>query len=69
MENKSKSLEGNLREPDWKQRLPVWGICQVAKDSLEGKPIVFDTNKPREYFLNIYLQAVSITALAYILSC
>ena len=36
------TLESKIGKPDWKQWLPVYGLYQVMRDNLKGKPSIND---------------------------
>jgi hypothetical protein len=34
------NLERKIEKPDWKQKLPIYGIYQLYQDSKVGKPLI-----------------------------
>ncbi len=68
MKCKSESLEKKLDKPDWKQWLPIWGVYQIVKDGVNGKPSIIinrteqgvEPAKPRVFFGSMAYQAASV---------
>lgn len=59
----NQTLEKKVKKEDNKQWVPVYGIYQLVKDKIQGKPSVMDNINSTKYNAYIIYQSLSVAII------